>query len=255
MSSSLIEKIRDSTATEVKSLLSAAPSMIATIDDTITTHFATMKTTDVQSQYTSLLKPNPEAPNVTLSSAIDEYSNTLSNAITLIQTIERFITLHIPQMEDGNNFGVTVQMTISKALKEVKESLVKKLDTIPVYYNSRADLIDKFGLTKSTVTTTKTVSKSDVKGGKDGDEAKESCTEVSEEKSTGIAALDLDGKLNTRFMALVKADVNYYVNARIGMVECKDSLMMILDNIEKNMEKLQSPKGTSGYGGNSMGMY
>jgi len=157
-------------------------------------------------------------------------------------------------MEDGNNFGVTVQMTIGKALKEVKESLVKKLEFIPSYYSSRADLIDKFGLSKNIVSKTKTMTKSDVKGGKDGDESKESCTEVTEEKTTG-AALDVDSKLYNRFMALVKLDVNCYVNARIGLVECRDSLLMILDNVEKNMDKLTSPKGTGGYGGNSMGMY
>lgn len=157
-------------------------------------------------------------------------------------------------MEDGNNFGVTVQMTISKALKEVKESLVKKMDFIPSFYSSRADLIDKFGLSKSTISETKTVSKSDVKGGKDGDESKESETKVIEEKSVA-SALDLESKLNSRFMALVKLDVNCYVSARMGMVECRDSLLMILDNVEKNMEKLSSPKGSGGYGGNSMGMY
>lgn len=157
-------------------------------------------------------------------------------------------------MEDGNNFGVTVQMTVGKALKEVKESLVKKMEFVPSFYSSRADLIDKFGLTKNVVSTTKTVSKSSSKGGKDGDESKESTTEVTEEKSAGNV-LDVESKLYARFLALVKADVNCYVAARIGLVECRDSLLMILDNVEKNMEKLSSPKGSGGYGGNSMGMY
>lgn len=158
-------------------------------------------------------------------------------------------------MEDGNNFGVTVQMTVSKALKEVKDMLVKKMEVIPSYYSSRADLVDKFGLTKNVITTTKTMSKSEAKGGKDGDEAKESCVETSEEKSTGSALLDVESASYTRFMALVKMDVNCYVNTRIGMVECRDSLLMILDNVEKNLEKLKLPKGNNGYGGNSMGMY
>jgi len=249
-----IKQIRKNATTEVKSILSSAPETIQSIDQTISTHFATTNTTDIQNQYSSSIKPNPEAPNTTLQSAVEAYGHTLSETISIIQTMERFITLHIPQMEDGNNFGVTVQMTISKALKEVKESLLKKMDTIPSYYNSRADLVDKFGLTKKTVSTTKTVSKSTVKGGKDGDENKESSTEVTEEKSAGNA-LDLDGKLYPRFLALVAADVNTYVNARVGMIECRDSLLMILDNVEKNMEKLSSPKGSGGYGGNSMGMY
>merc|ERR1712038_1637001 len=244
---SSIKQIRDSTKAEVESLLTSAPTTISSINKIITSQFSTINTTEIQSQYATALKPNPESNNASLQSAIDAYSDTLSNTISVIQTIERFITLHIPQMEDGNNFGVTVQMTISKALKEVKESLMKKMEFIPTFYNSRADLVDKFGLTKS-------MTKSDVKGGKEGDESKESCTEVTEEKTTG-SVLDLDSKLKNRFMALVKLDVNCYVSARIGLVECRDSLLMILDNVEKNMDKLTSPKGSGGYGGNSMGMY
>jgi hypothetical protein len=153
-------------------------------------------------------------------------------------------------MEDGNNFGVTVQMTISKALKETKEALVKKMEVIPSYYTSRADLIDKFSLSKSTITQTKTTTKLDSKGGKDGDESKESCTQVTEEKTSGSVI-----PADARVMALVKTDLNCYCNARIGMMDCKDSLLMIFDNIEKNFKKLTSPKGSGGYGGNTMGMY
>merc|ERR1712038_1922072 len=251
---SSIKQIRDSTKAEVESLLTSAPTTISSINKIITSQFSTINTTEIQSQYATALKPNPESNNASLQSAIDAYSDTLSNTISVIQTIERFITLHIPQMEDGNNFGVTVQMTISKALKEVKESLMKKMEFIPTFYNSRADLVDKFGLSKSIISKTKTMTKSDVKGGKEGDESKESCTEVTEEKTTG-SVLDLDSKLKNRFMALVKLDVNCYVSARIGLVECRDSLLMILDNVEKNMDKLTSPKGSGGYGGNSMGMY
>lgn len=131
---------------------------------------------------------------------------------------------------------------------------MKKMEAIPSFYTSRADLVDKFGLSKNTISKTKTMTKAESKGGKDGDESKESCTEVTEEKSVGNA-LDIENKLYARFMALVKADVNFYVNARIGVMECKDSLLMIYDNIEKNKDKLTSPKGSGGFGGNSMGMY
>lgn len=248
------KQIRDATKFEVQALLTSAPATISSIDQILTTHFSSVNTTEIQSQYATALKPDPESSNASLESAVDAYSDTLSNTISVIQTIERFITLHIPQMEDGNNFGVTVQMTVGKALKEVKESLTKKMEFIPSYYNTRADFVEKFGLSKSVVSKTKTVTKSDVKGGKDGDESKESCTEVTEEKTTG-SPLDVDSKLYNRFLALVKLDVNCYVNARIGLVECRDSLLMILDNVEKNMDKLTSPKGSGGYGGNHMAMF
>ncbi len=67
--------------------------------------------------------------------------------------------------------------------------------------------------------------------------------------------MDVESKMYPRFLALVKADVNCYINARVGLVECRNSVLMILDNVEKNLDKLSMPKGSAGYGGNSMGMY
>lgn len=95
------------------------------------------------------------------------------------------------------------------------------------------------------------MTKLDSKGGKDGDESKQSSTEVGEEKSVK----NTNGAVEGRFVALVKADLNCYVNVMVGLVECRDSMLMILDNVEKNIDKLTSPKGSGGgysYGGNSM---
>ena len=49
-----------------------------------------------------------DAANTLLSSTIPATRDLLSLAISNIQTFERFISLHIPKMEDGNNWGVTV---------------------------------------------------------------------------------------------------------------------------------------------------
>lgn len=43
----------------------------------------------------------------------------------------------MPQMEDGNNFGVTVQMMMSKVLKEEREKCDKVLSESSKYYASR----------------------------------------------------------------------------------------------------------------------
>lgn len=260
MTTAALNTLRKAVKKDAKSLLSEAPDTLEMIEQTISTHFPTYKLSDVESQYktTLLSAASPESSNATLDSAIQAYIDTLSHVIHIIQTFERYITLHIPQMEDGNNFGVTVQMTITKALKDIKESLVKKLDSIPTYTSSRADAVDKLGLVKTVETKTVTSTKLNSKGGKDGEENKESTTEVLEQKSTGSAVAEQyqqDFKFQMRFKALVALDVNCYSNARIGLIECRDSLMMIFDNIDKNKEKLLAPKGSAGFGGNSMGMY
>ena len=35
-----------------------------------------------------------------------------------LRKIERFITLHVPKVEDGNNFGVAIQLEVAKLVKE-----------------------------------------------------------------------------------------------------------------------------------------
>eukprot|EP00957_Ditylum_brightwellii_P077773 5910102-Ditylum_brightwellii.AAC.1 len=77
-------------------------------------------------------------------------------------------------MEDGNNFGVTVQMTISKFLKETRDEWSKLLEEFPKYYSTRADAVDKLGLSKTSSSETKTESKSKSTGGEKGDEEKTS---------------------------------------------------------------------------------
>merc|ERR1719232_2091551 len=121
--------------------------------------------------------------NSTLAKSIPIYRNTIAKGIANIQTMERWLCLHIPIMEDGNNFGVSIQMTINESLKKRREAWVKKLDDIPAYYSSRAEALDKLGLPKTTKSETKTQTSNESKGGKDGDEKKSSTTIVSEEKN------------------------------------------------------------------------
>ena len=153
-------------------------------------------------------------------------------------------------MEDGNNFGVTVQLTVAKHLKETREALSKDLESLPDYYSTRADAIDKIGLSKTTSSSSKTTSSVEAKGGKDGDESKSTETSVKEEKTVGDAD---EESMKARIMYVVALDVKFYAKLRVGMIQCMNEYLTILDNVEKNKGKLSAPKGTGG--GNSMAMY
>jgi len=246
-----LNKVKKETVKIVDGILSNSSVRLGEIANVLKTHFSSTKLSEVETAYETAIASQPDSKNLPLITAIHCYVDIISETIDQIQTMERYIMLHIPQMEDGNNFGVTVQMTVAKALKESREALSKKLDAIPAYYSSRADAVDKLGLVKTTVSTTKTTSASNAKGGKDGDENKSSESNVQEEKTVGAAGIGENMKL--RLMHMVALDVHCYFNLRSGLVECQDSYMMILDNVEKNKDKLTAPKGSMG--GNSMGMY
>lgn len=166
------------------------------------------------------------------------------------RTLERFVALHVPQMEDGNNFGVTVQLMFSKLLKEEREKMEKSLAETSKYYSSRADAIDKFShLPKTSVSESKTTSKSSASGGKDGDENKESTSSSTEEKKTTSDG----GKVNThRVKALAALDAQMYADLAGALQSMMDGYVVILDNLEKNWDKLENPRG-KGYGGYGSG--
>lgn len=171
-----------------------------------------------------------------------------------IRVLERFVGLHIPQMEDGNNFGVGVQMTFAKLLKEEREKMDKSLSETSKYYCSRADTIDKFShLPKTSTTETKTTSKSNATGGKDGDEKKDSSSSSTEDK----ICTNNKGKVNIhRVKALAALDAQMYVDLVNALHSMLDGYVIILDNLQKNWDKLESPRGKEyggyGSGGSSM---
>lgn len=116
-------------------------------------------------------------------------------------------------------------------------------------YFHRADAIDKFThLPKTSTTSTETTSTSSSTGGKDGDESKNSTSTSTEKKSTkSEEAVNMH-----RVKALAALDAQTYVDLLAGMQAVIDGYVMILDNLEKNWEKLENPRG-KGYGGYGSG--
>lgn len=172
----------------------------------------------------------------------------LREGIDLIMLLERYISLHIPAMEDGNNFGVSVQMVVSKSLKEIKEAWMKKLETLPTYFSARADAVDKLGLGKTVHTQTQSSSELSSAGGKDGDEKKNSASSSKEEKTTSSKPDEL------RIKHLIAIDVQWYIDLRLTLASLMNGYITIIDNMDKNKGKLTAPKGSGGSGIN-MGMY
>merc|ERR1711957_1152183 len=203
---------------------------------------------EIRTAYESAIASQPDGKNTSLVPAIESYLDLISDTVDQIQSMGRYIALHIPQMEDGNNFGVTVQMMVSKHINESREKLMKMLSAIPAYYAARADAVEKLGLQKNTTSSSKTTTNVESKGGKDGDENKTSTSTVSGEKTAGSAGID--EKMMCRLMHLVSLDVQCYFEVRTGLIECRDLYLIIIDNVEKNKSKLNTPKGG---GSNSMG--
>jgi len=213
-------------------------------------HFGTSSISTLADTYETQLMAQPDAVNLSLLSSIQVYRDTINVFIEDILKLERFVQLHIPAIEDGNNFGVSIQLEMCKLLKDTKAELQKKLEALPAYLSSRAEAVEKLGLPKVVASETKTQSKTDATGGKDGDEKKSSTVLVTEEKTTDETK---KGSTAHRMKHLISLDVQMYSNLRIGLLECMNSHLAIMDQMGKNKEKLLAPKGTQGR--NTMTMY
>lgn len=59
------------------------------------------------------------------------------------RVIKMWITLSIPKIEDGNNFGVSVQKNVLTMLQEIEEATVTYFGKVTSYYEKRGKLVTK----------------------------------------------------------------------------------------------------------------
>ena len=182
----------------------------------------------------NLIQQNPSIV-AALGAAQDAVSQALDDMSTMID----YIVLHFPQMEDGNNFGVTVQMTAIKQLQDTTEALVKSLDELSKYYSARADAMDKLLLSSQTATETQ-------KEENDGNDTKTTITKETK-KSSGQQEFH-------RIQAVYAIDTQYYALAKKAFRTVKSAYVANVDFLLKNQDKIEAPKGLEG-GSNFSSMY
>jgi len=247
---------RDKAQENVEAIIENGPALVTDMETSLSTLFTFSSLKDAETEFEQFLKAGSEQNAVpvppVLATALPSVREYISTVVANIQAIEKYISLNFPAIEDGNNFGVSVQLAILKMLKESRESLVSEIKTIGVtYYDTRANAVDKVGLKKKSVSTTSTTSENDTSSSIEGEKSghKSSSSSSTEEKESGSSVVD-----SYRMYHLLAVDVQAYFEAKSAMSNAIDKYCSILDNVEKNYEKLSAPKGTSG-GTSHMGMF
>ena len=156
-----------------------------------------------------------------------------------IQAMETFLHLHVPKMEDGNNFGVTVQLAMLKICSDLQEEVTSKIDDLSAYTGKRAEALEKLSLpsTSSTVTESSSVTTTDGKPENKSSESKEKKTTSSDSDSPAY---------KSRVAALVSVDTLFYSKAQRAFQSVMTTYMSAVDFMDKNKEKLEKPKGSGG---------
>jgi len=74
---------------------------------------------------------------------IDAIKPEFKYVIETCEKIKMWISILIPKIEDGNNFGVSVQEEVLNEVHGVQSDSIKSLDTISRYFITRAKLVSK----------------------------------------------------------------------------------------------------------------
>ena len=179
------------------------------------------------------------ASNDKVSKCVSLALDALSSISQDSQALENFLRLHIPKMEDGNNFGVTVQLSLLKELADVQEAVAKHIDSLAGYAGARADALEKLKLPSSSKSVTKSSSITTTDGKKE-----DKVSETTEEKSSDSE--NSGPAYESRVASLVAVDTLYYSKAQRALQSVMTLYIASLDFMDKNMEKLEKPKGSGG---------
>lgn len=239
---SALSAIQKAAKESADAVTSDALKTIQTLDTAFQTLFPFKTLGEATAQFSA---GDVSVPNDVLVKALAASQEAIDQTVVSCMTMERYILLTIPKMEDGNNFGVTVQLAALKQLKDDREKLEKCIEELSKYPSARADAMEKCKLPSSSKskTTTQSTSSSDVKGGeKEGT----STTSAKSDEEKIVATESQLAEASFRQQAVIAVDILYYSKARNAYMSAVTAFMTAADFLDKNQEKISAPKGSGG---------
>ena len=185
-------------------------------------------------------------------------SMTIDAADSVLQqmaTMEQYIHLTVPSMEDGGNWGVGVQLAAVKVIQDSRTKMETAVDELYKYAATRADALEKLKLPSKTATKTMTSSTSESKG-QDKEKGETGSTATSQNTETKTTESSNESpEASLRQAALTAVDVRYYTKAKATFQLTITTFLVVTDFLDKNRVKIEKPKGDSGARGFSGNMY
>jgi len=96
---------------------------------------------DEEQEELTVTKPVP--CNMNLIRLIDLIKPEIKDVIEACEKIKMWISLLIPRIEDGNNFGVSIQEEVLNEVHRIQTESINYLDTISRYFITRAKIVSK----------------------------------------------------------------------------------------------------------------
>lgn len=178
--------------------------------------FPYAKLSDAQADFKSSAA---SASNAKVSQTVDSTLDQLETASQTARTLEYFIMLHIPKIEDGGNFGVGVQLDLVKKLGEVQDAIKANIEDLLGYQAARAEALGKLNLPSTSTTVTKSSGSTTTDGKKE-----EKSSETTEEKQN--VSGQSGPAYESRMAAVAAVDTLYYSKAKGHFQTCKSRVFL-----------------------------
>jgi len=245
----MFSQLADAAASNVEALEAQLPEKIMGLDERVSALTAT-PLADVEKKYSGALTPATPAVNGELAELLSYVRGEAAECVLNLRKIERFIVLHVPKVEDGNNFGVAIQLETNKLVRDSGKEVKALLDALPSYHKERAAAWKEVSVKRSSDSVETTSSSADEsKSHKDGESGKGSKSGTSKMTKTTVSTPEPNADA---LAAVVALDVAQYFAALYALEVVRDAYIHCGDALAKNKEKISCPKGE---GGNAMSMF
>lgn len=229
-------QLKDSSLSEIAALESKLPSKIMDIDAKL----ASMAGSSLQDMEQKFAETTGSGINETVATLLSYARAEAATCVLNLSKYDRFISLCVPKVEDGNNFGVAIQMETRKIVQDRRQKIKELFDKCADYHKDRAVLWKEI-TPKSSIEKVETKSQTQDQESKNNDETntdKQSTATKTETKSTTP-----QGILPDAVAAVVAFDVSWYFHLYYTLEHVRDSYIAIGDVVDKNRTRLEHPKG------------
>ncbi|CAM9591018.1 unnamed protein product, partial [Ectocarpus sp. 8 AP-2014] len=146
--------------------LAKLPEQVGKMQALLEAEFAYTSLADIESGFKQLLTSSggSATENANMGALLSTVRNEVTQTMSILLALKRWIRVQVPKIEDGNNFGVSVQLDVAKGIDELTTPVASSLGDMPGYFESRASAWDKIGNKKSKESKTSSSASKDTGG-------------------------------------------------------------------------------------------
>lgn len=232
-----MDQFRDSVAAEGERLFRDLPAQVARLHVLIQQRCPERRPSALRAQFAARVQAAPTqiAANAEVSALVDAAADELELVLSTLQKLQLWISLLVPKISDGNNFGVEVQKAAFTQVKEGTAAWQKAFDALSEYPQQRAAAVEKLNAKRSSEKSTSTTATKAT-----GTESEDKTVTTVVDKTSEALGSEPGQDALAHVVAL---DVKWFCSLARTLEGVRDQYAVTWDVIDKNKDKILQPRG------------